>query len=716
MKPTRTSQVVRHCTAISANASRDGAELDAVDVANRCTCDDAWNGAGIVPARHAADGVLPRRQVSPCERQVKDAKPIENLLRNRSRSGACGTTDGTVSTSGSVPVELGNLISYSNPIPYEYRKLGLCHPQGGWVPSQATLGELVTGDKLWNSPFHVQMQVDQACQIFCMVKNVEQHPRKSNFVAELVRRNYRATVYVDRVPVSEIIGEEEVLNIDSLKNLTKHIGKRGVPLGHHNRKWDIDDTLIQTHFKFWIVYEPQLSTYSKNCLDDIFIPCLVEHKKEGIVPSKVVAAFVSSQSRTKPCRKKSAAQILKGNLVFTYEVSWVRRNRNWTRDWNEFTDIPKADSLRHWWALSYSLLTALCVAIGIALGLIYTLKVDVAGAKQGGFLPGSELARTMQNCNPVWKSVANNAFNPPPYCKLLFAMVGSGMQLLLLALLILFGCMVGVFRPSDWGNLVNAALRLFPCLGLVSGYQSAKLNGTFGGRDGLRLWVLTATFFPLLSFACYVFTDLLLWKEGSSGAVSFSTICRVFLFWIVLNSLSTFVGTYIAYRKPPRVQLEKQGDVLNTYHEIPWYRSHIALCFVFGLVPFLSSYLQVLHLLSSASFNQYANLFGFLFTDVFVMMLSCMEVSALVVFWTLRCGEHDWWWKAFLCPAASSLYMFIALSAYFATMHNLTRVALQVLLSQIFMTSLAFALVGGAAGFQTSYWLVNRLCTTLKPE
>lgn len=689
--------------------------MDAVDVACRCMGDDAWNGAGIVRARYAAVGVLPRRQVSPT-RSVEDVKPIENLLRHRIRSGACGTTDEIVSASGSVPVELGNLISYSNPIPYEYRKLGLCHPQGGWVPSQATLGELVTGDKLWNSPFHVQMQVDQACQVLCTVKNVEQHPRRSNFVAELIRRNYRATVYVDRVPVSEILGGEKILNIDSLEDLTKHVGRRGVPLGHHNRKWDIDDTFVQTHFKFWIIYEPQLFTYAKNCLDDILMPCLVEHRKEGVIPSKVIAAFVSSQSRTKPCGKKYTAQILDGDLVFTYEVSWVRSNRNWTRDWNEFTGIPKADSLRHWWAISHSLLTALCVAIVVALGLIYTLKVDVAGAKHGGLLSGSELVRTMQNCNPVWKSVAHGALKPPPCCKLLFALVGSGMQLLLLALLILFGFTVGVFRPSGRGNLVNAALRLFPCLGLVSGYQSAKLNGTFGGKDRLRLWVLTATFFPLFSFACYVFTDLLLWKEGSSGAVSFGTICRVFLFWIVLNSLFTFAGSYIAYRKPSRVQVDKQEDVLNTYLDIPWYRSHIALCLMFGMVPFLSSYLQVLHLLSSASFNQYANLYGFLFTDVFVMMLACMEVSASVVFWTLRCGEHNWWWKAFLCPAASSLYMFIALSAYFATMHNLTQVALQVLLGQIFMISLAFALVGGAAGFQTSYWLVNRLCTTLKPE
>lgn len=616
----------------------------------------------------------------------------------------------------SVPVELGNLISFSSPIPYEYRRLGLCHPSRGWIPSQANLGELVTGDKLWNSPFAVQMQVNSSCRLLCMVTDVRRHPRKAKFLKELISRGYRATMYVDRIPVSELMIGGDLPSFGSLDELTKRVGRRGVPLGHHNREWDIDDTFVQTHFKFWIFYEPQPSSYVKNCLDDLFLPCLVEHKKEGVVPSKVVAAFVSSQSRTKPCGKKSTAQFLEGDIAFTYDVSWLQSNRSWTRGWNAFTGAPRADSLQHWWAVSYSLFSAVCIAFIVASAIFYTFKVDIARFEEGYHAPISELPLLRQFSDPGWKLIASGAFKTPPHCRVLCALVGSGIQLLFLVCFILSGTMVGMFRPSDRGRLVNVALRVFPFLGLVSGYQSARLNSIFGGRDRLKLWALTATCFPLLSFICYVSTDLLLWKEGSSGAVSFGTICRVFFFWILLNTLSTFIGSYIAYRKPSVCLANQQEDAPNVLCCKPWYRSYVALCLMFGMVPFMASYLQVLYVFSRVSFNQYANLYGFLFMDVFVMILSCMEASAIAVFWTLRCGEHDWWWKAFMCPATSGLYMFIALSAYFATMYDLTHVAFQVLIGHVFMISMVYALIGGAVGFQISHWFVNRLCSTLKPE
>eukprot|EP00963_Diacronema_lutheri_P003158 scaffold261_cov336-Pavlova_lutheri.AAC.73 len=519
----------------------------------------------------------------------------------------------------SVPVELGNLISFSSPIPYEYRRLGLCRPSSGWIPSQANLGELVTGDKLWNSPFAVQMQVNSSCRLLCMVTDVKQHPRKAKFLKELISRGYRATMYVDRIPVSEIMIGGDLPSFGSLNELTKRVGRRGVPLGHHNRKWDIDDTFVQTHFKFWIFYEPQPSSYVKNCLDDLFLPCLVEHKKEGVVPSKVIAAFVSSQSRTKPCGKKSTAQFLEGDIAFTYDVSWLQSNRSWTRGWNAFTGAPRADSLQHWWAVSYSLFSAVCIAFIVASAIFYTFKIDMARFEEGYHAPISELPLLRQFSDPGWKIIASGAFKTPPHSKVLCALVGSGTQLLFLVCFIVFGTMFGMFRPSDRGRLVDVALRLFPFLGLVSGYQSARLNSIFGGRDRLKLWALTATCFPLLSFLCYVFTDLLLWKEGSSGAVSFGTICR--------EALSVSGKSARGCLKCASLHTMVPLGIVQPIRKLVWLPVHGCVCHD-----------------------------------------------------TLICGEHDWWWKAFMCPATSGLYMFIALSAYFATMYDLTRVAFQAVL------------------------------------
>src|SRR5690606_18914332 len=81
-----------------------------------------------------------------------------------------------------------------------------------------------------------------------------------------------------------------------------------------------------------------------------------------------------------------------------------------------------------------------------------------------------------------WKLLHADVFRTPEYGYLLAPLVGSGMQLLLMALGLVFLSALGVLNPSFRGGFISVGVGLFVFNGLFSGYFSARVFKMFDGK------------------------------------------------------------------------------------------------------------------------------------------------------------------------------------------------------------------------------------------
>ena len=126
---------------------------------------------------------------------------------------------------------------------------------------------------------------------------------------------------------------------------------------------------------------------------------------------------------------------------------------------------------------------------------------------------------------------------------------------------------------------------------------------------------------------------------------------------------------------------------------------------VCGVVPFGASFVELYFVLDSLWMEAYYYLFGFAACGFILLVLAAAEVASLLTYYTLCAENHRWWWRAFLAPATTGLYVF-GYAAYYYGAH-LQDEAFDVLQAGLFfgymaLVALGVALVAGAAGFLAS--------------
>ena len=99
-----------------------------------------------------------------------------------------------------------------------------------------------------------------------------------------------------------------------------------------------------------------------------------------------------------------------------------------------------------------------------------------------------------------WKLLHGDVFRPPPYGGLLAPLIGSGMQLLFMTTgLLLLSCL-GVLNPSFRGGFVSVGVGLFIFAGVFSGYFSARVYKTFGGKNWRKNTLMVGCSYPAYSW------------------------------------------------------------------------------------------------------------------------------------------------------------------------------------------------------------------------
>jgi transmembrane 9 superfamily protein 2/4 len=581
-------------------------------------------------------------------------------------------------------------------IPFDYYTLKFCRPKGGIKHATENLGEFLSGDRIENSPYQLFMEQDQFCKILCQVT------LKAHEVAALkaiVKEEYHHNWIIDNLPAASIVDSEQYIT-------TAYAG--GFPVGFYEKH----KAYLFNHVNIIVEYHP---------LDDgsrvvgFYVePFTVKHKFAN--GQKWDGDDVAAAPPLETCDKsgpmvfeniQSKQEIVAGNVLYTYDVLWRASNVRWASRWDIYLSMDNAvpDKV-HWFSIVNSMLIVLFLSVMVAMILIRNLTRDIS--RYNRVLTEDEKAEERDESG--WKLVHADVFRPPATMPMMFCvLVGTGVQLFLMAIITIIFAAVGFLSPANRGSLMISVLVLFVMMGLFAGYTSARLYKTFKGKTWHKCTMYTAFMYPGFCFLVFMTFDALLFSYGSTGAVPILSLLALLALWFGISVPLVFLGAYFGYTQPPFSYPVITSNIPRSIPDQPWYLSTLFTTAVGGILPFGACFVELFFILSSMWMNQYYYVFGFTLLVFVILIITCCEITIVLCYFQLCSEDYQWWWRSFMTSGSTALYVMIYSAVYFSRLEPDVWLTYMLYFGYMTMICLGLFMLTGSAGFASNLWFTRNI-------
>ncbi|KAJ6655895.1 hypothetical protein lerEdw1_004665 [Lerista edwardsae] len=571
------------------------------------------------------------------------------------------------------PVEI-KLTSSRTQLPYEYYSLPFCQP-GKITYKAENLGEVLRGDRIVNTPFQVFMNAEKKCEVLC---NVPNHPvvltkEESQLMAERIQEDYYVHLIADNLPVAsrlELPSNRE----EEEKNKEKDIQfEHGYRLGFT----DSSKFYLHNHLSFILYYhreevegshDPSYRVVRFEVIPQSFSLADLKADKKG-------ACTLPEAPNTPPQEIDPAKE---NQLLFTYSVHWEESDIKWASRWDTY--LTMSDVQIHWFSIINSVVVVFFLSGILSMIIIRTLRKDIANYNKE-----DDIEDTMEESG--WKLVHGDVFRPPQYPMILSSMLGSGIQLFCMILIVIFVAMLGMLSPSSRGALMTTACFLFMFMGVFGGFSAGRLYRTLKGHR---------------------------WKKGAF-CVPFPTMLALLCMWFGISLPLVYLGYYFGFRKQPYDNPVRTNQIPRQIPEQRWYMNRFVGILMAGILPFGAMFIELFFIFSAIWENQFYYLFGFLFLVFIILVVSCSQISIVMVYFQLCAEDYRWWWRTFLVSGGSAFYVLIYAVFYFVNKLDIVEFIPSLLyFGYTALMVLSFWLLTGTIGFYAAYMFVRKIYAAVK--
>jgi transmembrane 9 superfamily protein 2/4 len=580
--------------------------------------------------------------------------------------------------SGHDDSKLKSLINYD----YYNPKFHFCQPEGGPRSEPESLGSILFGDRIFNSPYHINMlERNGTCQTLCVVPDVPAEDAK--FINDRIREDYALNWLVDGLPAAEM--KQDLKTGDIFFDM-------GFNLGDDEGDY-VETPALHNHYEIVFRYHT---------------PSPGHHRVVGVLVWP--ASIGGPQDATPHCDNTRQPLILSETqpnaIRYTYRVTWNESDTPWATRWDNYLHI--FDPRIHWFSLINSLVIVVFLCVMVSMILLRSVSRDISRYN------AIDLSEDVQE-DWGWKLVHGEVFRTPRYPLLLSVMVGNGAQLCAMVGVTLVFALLGFLSPSNRGSLATVMMICWTFFGGVGGYFSSRVYASLGGMDRKKNAFLTATVLPSFIFMIVFLLNLFLIIAGSSGAVPFTTMLLIVVLWFGISAPLSAIGAYFGSKHggvqhPVRVnQIPRQIPPTPKYLR-PW-----AATMLSGILPFGAAFVELYFVMSSLFASRAYYAFGFLALTAGVVGLTTATVTILFTYFVLCAEEYRWHWRAFLTGGGSAFWLLAYGLFYWASRLSLDSLSSVLLyLGYLFLLALLDFLVTGTIGFLASYWAVRRLYSAIR--
>ncbi|KAG8906667.1 hypothetical protein FRB99_006368 [Tulasnella sp. 403] len=575
--------------------------------------------------------------------------------------------------------KLKSMINYD----YYNPQFHFCTPEEGVKKQSESLGSILFGDRIFNSPYKINMNQNASCVSLC--KSIVP-PADAKFIRERILEDQAINWLVDGLPASEL--KQDPKSGDIFYDM-------GFNLGNDDDEY-ATDPILNNHYDIRMEYHTS------------------DEKHYRVVGVLVWPFSIATPANGKPtCDTMSAnvpplrlSETKSNEFYYTYSVSWVKSDTPWATRWDNYLHI--FDPRIHWFSLINSIVIVVFLCIMVSMILLRTVSRDISRYN------AMDLSEDVQE-DYGWKLVHGEVFRQPQYSMVLAVLSGSGAQLCVMVGITLVFALLGFLSPSNRGSLATVMMVFWTLFGGVAGYVSSRVYSSLGGTDKRKTAFITATFLPTFIFSVMFLLNLFLVAQSSSGAVPFGTMLIIVLMWFGISAPLTAIGFFYGTRHGPVSHPVSVNQIPRQIPPPPSYLRPWAATLIGGILPFGAAFVELYFVMSSLFASRAYYAFGFLALTAGVVALTTATVSILFTYFMLCAEEYRWHWRSFFIGGGSAFWLYMYGLFYWASRLSLDGFSSVVLyLGYLFLIALMDFLVTGTIGFLASYWAVRKLYAAIR--
>ncbi|KAI0256246.1 Nonaspanin TM9SF [Lactifluus subvellereus] len=568
-------------------------------------------------------------------------------------------------------------------INYDYYNPGFhfCEPQGGPHKQPESLGSILFGDRIFDSPYDIQMLQDNgSCKSLC-ISSIPAEDAK--FINDRIREDYALNWLVDGLPAAEM--KIDVKSGDMFFDMGFNLGNNDGP--------HAEQPALNNHYD--IVLRHHSPSPGKNRI----VGVLVWPSSRG-----------GSQDSLLDCDSKVPPLVLseteENRVRYSYRVMWNESSTPWATRWDNYLHI--FDPRIHWFSLINSLVIVVFLCAMVSMIVYRSISRDISRYN------AIDLSEDVQE-DWGWKLVHGEVFRTPNNPLILSALVGNGAQLCSMVGVTLVFALLGFLSPSNRGSLATVMMICWTFFGSIGGYISSRVYASLGGTDRRKNAFLTATALPTLIFMIVFLLNLFLITAQSSGAVPFGTMLLIMLLWFGISAPLSAVGAYFGSKRGAISHPVRVNPIPRQIPPPPKYLRPWAIALLGGILPFGAAFVELYFVLSSLFASRAYYAFGFLALTAGVVGLTTATVTILFTYFILCAEEYRWHWRAFLTGGGNAFWLLAYGLFYWVSRLSLDSLSSVVLyLGYLFLLVVLDFLVTGTIGFLATYWAIRKLYGSIR--